>query len=71
MHWDAVEIFVAMLIKWEDDPDKLVLGQGVDTSGTETKGTVLIKSAEELENYSVSEEKRIEEHIKVRTKLLT
>jgi hypothetical protein len=27
-------------------------GQGVDTSGPETKGTVLIKSAEELESYS-------------------
>lgn len=26
--------------------------QGVDTSTTDTKGTVLIKSAEELENYS-------------------
>lgn len=26
--------------------------QGVDTSGPETKGTVLIKSAEELESYS-------------------
>jgi hypothetical protein len=26
--------------------------QGVDTSGPETKGTVLIKSAEELEGYS-------------------
>lgn len=26
--------------------------QGVDTSSTDTKGTVLIKSAEELENYS-------------------
>jgi hypothetical protein len=30
----------------------LLFLQGVDTSGPETKGTVLIKSAEELEGYS-------------------
>ncbi|EFN58038.1 hypothetical protein CHLNCDRAFT_34430 [Chlorella variabilis] len=41
-----------------------VYAQGVDTSSTETKGTVLIRSAEELEGYSRSEENRIEEIIK-------
>lgn len=41
-----------------------VFAQGIDTAGTETKGTVLIKSAEELENYSKSEENRLEELIK-------
>ena len=29
-----------------------VYTQGIDTSSTDTKGTVLIKSAQELENYS-------------------
>jgi hypothetical protein len=30
----------------------MTVPQGVDTAGPETKGTVLIKSAEELESYS-------------------
>ncbi|XP_015578687.1 T-complex protein 1 subunit theta [Ricinus communis] len=37
---------------------------GVDTSATETKGTVLIRSAEQLENYAKTEEAKIEELIK-------
>ncbi|XP_061374024.1 T-complex protein 1 subunit theta [Gastrolobium bilobum] len=37
---------------------------GVDTSATETKGTVLIHTAEQLENYSKSEEAKVEELIK-------
>ncbi|XP_020587047.1 T-complex protein 1 subunit theta [Phalaenopsis equestris] len=37
---------------------------GVDTSATETKGTVLIQSAEQLENYSKTEEAKVEELIK-------
>lgn len=37
---------------------------GVDTSATETKGTVLIQSAEQLENYSKTEETKVEELIK-------
>ncbi|KAI3854593.1 hypothetical protein MKX03_005189 [Papaver bracteatum] len=37
---------------------------GVDTSATETKGTVLIHSAEQLENYGNTEEAKIEELIK-------
>ncbi|PSC71471.1 T-complex theta subunit [Micractinium conductrix] len=41
-----------------------VFAQGVDASSTETKGTVLIRSAEELEGYSRGEEARIEEIIK-------
>ncbi|XP_021741246.1 T-complex protein 1 subunit theta-like [Chenopodium quinoa] len=41
-----------------------VFVQGVDTSATETKGTVLIHSAEQLENYSKTEEARVEELIK-------
>ena len=38
--------------------------QGFDTSGTETKGTVLIHSAAELEGYAKSEEGRMEEIVK-------
>lgn len=41
-----------------------VFGAGVDTSATETKGTVLIKSAQQLENYAKSEEAKVEELIK-------
>ncbi|XP_042492174.1 T-complex protein 1 subunit theta-like [Macadamia integrifolia] len=41
-----------------------VFAQGVDTSATETKGTVLIHSAEQLENYAKTEEAKIEELIK-------
>ncbi|EFJ21647.1 hypothetical protein SELMODRAFT_271229 [Selaginella moellendorffii] len=41
-----------------------VFGGGVDTSATETKGTVLIHSAEQLENYAKGEEAKIEELIK-------
>ena len=46
------------------DAKVAVYGLGVDTSGTETKGTVLIHSAEELENYSKSEEAALEKRIK-------
>lgn len=41
-----------------------VFVQGVDTSATETKGTVLIHNAEQLENYAKTEEARVEELIK-------
>ncbi|KAJ7971879.1 T-complex protein 1 subunit theta [Quillaja saponaria] len=37
---------------------------GVDTSATDTKGTVLIHTAEQLENYAKTEEAKIEELIK-------
>ncbi|XP_072990024.1 T-complex protein 1 subunit theta-like [Typha latifolia] len=37
---------------------------GIDTSATETKGTVLIQSAEQLENYAKTEEAKVEELIK-------
>ncbi|KAK4582093.1 hypothetical protein RGQ29_025313 [Quercus rubra] len=41
-----------------------VFAGGVDSSATETKGTVLIHSAEQLENYSKTEEAKIEELIR-------
>ncbi|CAL1356508.1 unnamed protein product [Linum trigynum] len=37
---------------------------GVDTAGTETKGTVLINTAEQLQNYAKTEEAKVEELIK-------
>jgi T-complex protein 1 subunit theta len=42
----------------------VVFGCAVDTSTTETKGTVLISSAKELEAYSKGEEAKMEEYIK-------
>ncbi|KAL6141175.1 hypothetical protein ACLB2K_059465 [Fragaria x ananassa] len=41
-----------------------VFAGGVDTSATETKGTVLIHNAEQLENYAKTEEAKVEELIK-------
>lgn len=41
-----------------------VYAQGVDTAGPETKGTVLITSAEELTSYARSEEDKLEEYVK-------
>ncbi|MQL74728.1 hypothetical protein Taro_007127 [Colocasia esculenta] len=41
-----------------------VFAGGVDTSATETKGTVLIQSAEQLENYAKTEEAKVEELIR-------
>ncbi|KAL9237760.1 hypothetical protein vseg_012271 [Gypsophila vaccaria] len=41
-----------------------VFVQGIDTSATETKGTVLIHSADQLQNYAKTEEARVEELIK-------
>ena len=51
-------------VKSVEDAKVAVFAQGVDTLGTETKGTVLIKSAEELENYSKGEEDKVENAIK-------
>ncbi|KAI3669659.1 hypothetical protein L6452_40980 [Arctium lappa] len=42
----------------------VVIAGGVDTTATETKGTVLIHSAEQLENYAKTEEAKVEELIK-------
>lgn len=40
-----------------------VFGVGIEASSTEAKGTVLLKSADELLNYNKSEEKKMEEMI--------
>ncbi|KAI5337979.1 hypothetical protein L3X38_017250 [Prunus dulcis] len=41
-----------------------VFAGGVDTSATETKGTVLIHTADQQENYAKTEEAKVEELIK-------
>ncbi|CAG9467736.1 unnamed protein product [Pedinophyceae sp. YPF-701] len=46
------------------DAKVCVFAQGVEAAMTETKGTVLIKSAEELTNYAKSEEARMEAIVK-------
>ncbi|XP_058105866.1 T-complex protein 1 subunit theta [Magnolia sinica] len=51
-------------IKQVENAKIAVFSGGVDTSATETKGTVLIHSAEQLENYAKTEEAKVEELIK-------
>ncbi|XP_052174243.1 T-complex protein 1 subunit theta [Diospyros lotus] len=51
-------------IKRVEKAKVVVFAGGVDTSATETKGTVLIHSAEQLENYAKTEEAKVEELIK-------
>ncbi|KAJ6757521.1 CHAPERONIN [Salix koriyanagi] len=51
-------------IKRVEKEKVVVFAGGVDTSATETKGTVLIHSAEQLENYAKTEEAKVEELIK-------
>jgi T-complex protein 1 subunit theta len=51
------------LIKRVTDAKIAVFGCGIEASSTEAKGTILIKSAGELLNYSKSEEKNMEELI--------
>ncbi|KAL3754964.1 hypothetical protein ACJRO7_002101 [Eucalyptus globulus] len=51
-------------IKTMEKAKVAVFAGGVDTSATDTKGTVLIHSAEQLENYAKSEEAKVEELIK-------
>ncbi|KAK7381280.1 hypothetical protein VNO78_33852 [Psophocarpus tetragonolobus] len=51
-------------IKQAEKAKVAVFASGVDTSSTETKGTVLIHTAEQLENYSKTEEAKVEELIK-------
>ncbi|GMI65615.1 Chaperonin containing T-complex polypeptide-1 subunit 8 [Hibiscus trionum] len=51
-------------IKHVEKAKVAVFVSGVDSSATETKGTVLIHSAEQLENYAKTEEAKVEELIK-------
>lgn len=51
-------------IKQIENAKVAAYSQGIDTASTDTKGTVLIKNAEELENYAKSEENTLETYIK-------
>nr|GME08727.1 T-complex protein 1 subunit theta [Ipomoea batatas] len=51
-------------IKRTEKAKVAVFAGGVDTSATDTKGTVLIHSADQLENYAKTEEAKVEELIK-------
>ncbi|KAK4413105.1 T-complex protein 1 subunit theta [Sesamum alatum] len=51
-------------IKRMENAKVAVFVGGVDTTATETKGTVLIHNAEQLENYAKTEEAKVEEIIK-------
>jgi T-complex protein 1 subunit theta len=52
-------------VKHVKDAKVAVFGCAVDTSSTETKGTVLITSAKDLESYSLGEEQKMEEYVKM------
>ncbi|KAJ9695668.1 hypothetical protein PVL29_010910 [Vitis rotundifolia] len=60
----ALKIDAVGSIKRVEKAKVAVFASGIDTSATETKGTVLIHSAEQLENYAKTEEAKIEELIK-------
>jgi T-complex protein 1 subunit theta len=51
------------LIKRAENAKVAVYGCGLEAAATEAKGTVLLKSAEELLNYNKSEERKMEELI--------
>jgi T-complex protein 1 subunit theta len=50
-------------VKHVKDGKVAVYATAVDTQTTETKGTVLLHNADELESYSRGEERKMEEHI--------
>ena len=52
-------------VKHVTDAKVAVFGCAVDTASTETKGTVMITSAADLEAYSKGEEQKMEEYIKM------
>jgi T-complex protein 1 subunit theta len=51
-------------VKRVTDAKVAVYAQGIDTAGPETKGTVLIRSGEELEKYAQGEEDALEKCVK-------
>lgn len=51
-------------IKHVEDAKIAVFGTSIEASSTETKGTVVIRNAEELKSYNKGEERRMEEAIK-------
>lgn len=51
-------------IKRVEKAKVVVFGCGIEASSTETKGTVLIRNADDLLNYNKGEEKLMEDIIK-------
>ena len=51
-------------VKHVENAKVAVFGVGIEASETETKGTVVLKSAEELRNYTDGEEARMEATIR-------
>ncbi|GAB2266798.1 T-complex protein 1 subunit theta [Dionaea muscipula] len=51
-------------IKRVENAKVVVFASGIDTTATETKGTVLIHSADQLESYAKTEEAKVDELIK-------
>jgi len=50
--------------KFKEKAKVAVFASGIELQGTETKGTVLLESADQLLNYTKGEEQRMEEFIK-------
>lgn len=50
--------------KFKEKAKVAVFAAGIDLSGTETKGTVLLENADQLLNYTKGEEQKMEEFIK-------
>ena len=51
------------IVKRAENAKVIVFGCGIEAGATEAKGTVLLKSADDLLNYNKSEEKKMEEQI--------
>ena len=52
------------VIKEVKDAKVAIYGQGLDGGSTETKGTVLIESAEQLQSFAKGEEEAMEKLVK-------
>mmetsp|Transcript_943 Transcript_943/g.3143 ORF Transcript_943/g.3143 Transcript_943/m.3143 type:complete len:542 (-) Transcript_943:189-1814(-) len=52
-------------VKHVKDAKVAVFGCAVDTASTETKGTIIINNASDLESYSKGEEQKMEEYVKM------
>uniref|UniRef100_A0A7S4JV19 CCT-theta n=1 Tax=Odontella aurita TaxID=265563 RepID=A0A7S4JV19_9STRA len=55
---------VETTVKFADAAKVCVFGCGIEASTTEAKGTVLMKDADDLKGYNLTEEKKMEEIIK-------
>lgn len=64
LHGLVVQRDAAGTVKHVENAKIAVFGCSIEASSTETKGTVVIRNAEELKTYNKSEEKRMEEAIK-------